>query len=435
MNGNILWRSISIFKRGMAVKPAVKPAVKVNSPESSTRTSTKFDNNMPIYKRKKAWEVRGQDKETFFKNKYAHVHARENSDPTRDGYDNIQYSKRQAYYSKRDEMNREQQSQHMKHLSKFNKRNPVQGLEVNPLLEYVYGTNSVIAALRGNKREYYNIIFYHGTLLNTIEELAKEKRIELVKTDKHRLNIMTKDGVHNNVVLETKPLQPVEISYLGACSSKESTFKLVEEDEFNQNTADVRDVSYITNEVQRKKFPLGIYLDEVVDPHNIGAIIRSAFFLGVDFIVMSRKNCAPLSPVVNKTSSGALELLPIYYVDRPMEFFEKSQQAGKWTFVSSCLMDNVIKQDKMYIDNKLLALTDLSGICSELPVVLVVGNEGKGIRTNLRMRSDFYVEIPFGRPVTKSEEVTPYPLPSDSALVDSLNVSVATALLVNGILT
>ncbi|EDO17182.1 hypothetical protein Kpol_1072p52 [Vanderwaltozyma polyspora DSM 70294] len=391
-----------VFKRFMAIRPAVNvPKLKGNKP--------KFERNMPINRRVKAWERAGEDKDDFFRRKYAHVHAR-------------QKEGRRSYekHSAKEETQPPRQS--------FFDRprrnaNPSRYLQANPLLEYVYGTNSVLAALQSNKREYFTKLYYHGSLQPDIENLSKSRSVELVKTDKHNLNLLTKDAVHNNVVLETKPLKPIEINNLETVNTEDCTFQITEQSLIKKT----KSIGYISNE--NKKFPLGVYLDEVMDPHNVGAIIRSAYFLGADFVVMSRKNCAPLSGTVNKTSSGSMELLPIYYVDKPLTFFQKSSEEGGWSFISSCITDDIISKDNKFIKNKMLSLEDLSGLCKEFPVVLVVGNENTGIRTNLRMRSDFYVEIPFGR---DSE--------SDSnrqaiSTVDSLNVSVATALLLNRILT
>lgn len=106
---------------------------------------------------------------------------------------------------------------------------------------------------------------------------------------------------------------------------------------------------------------------------------------------MSRRNCSPLTPVVSKTSSGALELLPIFYADKPLEFFTKSQEMGGWTFITSHLANATSEK---YTVGKTISMHDLNGLCNELPVVLVVGNESQGVRTNLKMRSDFFVEIP-----------------------------------------
>lgn len=377
------------------------------------RNSVRVDRNIPQLTRKKAWERAGEDKESWFKRKYAHVHAKQKQQQQEQ---RDVFGKKKAHELRLKENQRRVEQNRTNHVHRFEKKSATQGLRPNPLMEYVYGTNSVLAALQGNKREYYTRLLYYGELDSRIQKLTKSRNVELVETDKHRLNLMTNYAVHNNIVLETKPLQPVEISHLQMVNPELGTVQYSElafEDE------------KITQEMpygvkDGKNFPLAIYLDEVVDPHNIGAIMRSAYFLGADFIVMSRKNCAPLSPVVSKTSSGAVELLPIFYVDKPLSFFSESRQDGGWTFITTGLTD-FTQKDKKYNSGKIMELNDLQGLCEQIPVVLVVGNEGSGVRTSLKMRSDFFVEIPFGRDNEKGP-------------VDSLNVSVATALLINYLL-
>lgn len=397
-----------VLKRSLAVRNAVKGGT------TSSGRYTNLQKNIPQIRRQKAWEKAGEDKESWFKRKYAHVHAKTKNEVRKDPYE-----KRKAHNERLETIERRNQSQRQEHERKFEKRSAIQGLKVNPLMEYVYGVNGVLAALQAGKREYYTRLLHHGVLPTGIARLAEEKEIEIVETDKHRLNLMTNYAVHNNVVLETKPLQPIEISHLQLCNPESGIFgysEMVLENEFNQ-----REFKYSVNE--DKRFPLGVYLDEVVDPHNIGALIRSAYFLGADFIVMSRKNCAPLSPVVSKTSSGAVELMPIFHVDKPLTFFSKSQEDGGWTFITSCLTKSDLNFNK-YTRGKTLEMSDLNGMCKELPVMLVVGNEGSGVRTNIKMRSDFFVEIPFGRETDLAE----------GSPVDSLNVSVATALLLSSLL-
>ncbi|QLQ81499.1 hypothetical protein HG537_0F02600 [Torulaspora globosa] len=375
---------------------------------------TKLEKNIPQIRRKKAWERAGEDKESWFKRKYAHIHAREKFEQVRDPF-----GKKKAHEDRLTMIEKRNKVQRDEHEKKFEKRSAIQGLKVNPLMEYVYGTNGVLAALQANKREYYTRVLHYGVLPRSIAKLAEDKDVKVEESDKHRLNLLTNYAVHNNVVLETKPLQPDELSHLQMCNPETGTFQYTEM--VLENDYASRESRYLVNE--NKKFPLGVYLDEIVDPHNIGAVIRSAYFLGADFIVMSRRNCAPLSPVVSKTSSGAVELIPIFYADKPLNFFSKSQEEGGWAFVTSCLAKSDSRSTK-YTRGKTLELSDLNGMCKELPVMLVVGNEGSGVRTNIKMRSDFFVEIPFGRSdVTGSE--TP---------VDSLNVSVATALLLNSLL-
>ncbi|SCU89431.1 LAFA_0E17986g1_1 [Lachancea sp. 'fantastica'] len=376
----------------------VKSAVKIPNEVHHSAKPTNVDKNLPRERRIKAWEKAGEEKDSWFRRKYAHIHARE--------------SKRDAAQRSHEKSKAETRSQSQGHRAKFGNRTPVTGLRPNPLMEYLYGTNSVVSALRANKRDYFSRILYHGVLPLEVQQLAKNADIALEITDKHRLNLLTNYAVHNNLVLETKALQLPEIKALGPSSLETQSFAY-QELFFDQPQE--RHQEFIAKE--GKKFPLGVYLDEVVDPHNMGAIIRTAYFLGADFMVLSRRNCAPLSPAVSKTSSGATELLPIFTVDKPLDFVTKSQTEGGWTFVAS----GTTKNNK-FTDNKKLTANDLRGMLQEFPVVLVVGNEGVGVRTTLEMRSDFLVEIPQGRELLGTSSV------------DSLNVSVATAILLNNIL-
>ncbi|CCD24977.1 Mrm1p NDAI_0E01610 [Naumovozyma dairenensis CBS 421] len=434
------------FKRELSIKPGIVTTKGKNS--RGNDGSIKFEKNIPIYGRPKAWELAKEDKETWFKRKYAHVHARRKMERAEEegGNRNVDpYGKKEAHLERLRRYSDVKRSQYENHRTKFQKVNPLSGLQINPLMEYIYGTNCVLIALKQNKREYFNRLWYHGRLNDELIQLCKERDVELIETDKHRLNLLTNYAVHNNVVLETKPLDIMEISHLTMCDPTigEFGFKEVGFDRndltdhtmkyicnFTEGEGDREEVSIKTRN-RTKKYPFGLFLDEVVDPHNMGAIIRSAYFLGVDFIVLTRKNCAPLSPVVLKTSSGSMECMPIFCVDKPLQFFTDSQREGGWAFITSHVSDaNGKIKDLKYIKDKILDLHDLSGKCLDFPIMLVIGNEGAGVRTNLRMRSDFFVEIPFGR---KQEILGPgnkMGLP----IVDSLNVSVATALLINSIL-
>ncbi|CAI4036496.1 hypothetical protein SMKI_15G3430 [Saccharomyces mikatae IFO 1815] len=404
----------AVFKRYLAVGPSVQQALKTRA----KKKSSSFDKFFPQQNstRKKQWETLNEDKASWFRRKFAHVHAREK------GHEADPYGKKKAHVDKLREIKNQAKIDQKRHKSKFHSKNTVQKLmNDNPFFEYVYGTNSVYAALLNPKRSSHSRLLYHGTIPSKILQQADELKIKTESVDKHRLNLLTNYGVHNNIALETKPLQPMEIVYLGDVDTSSAELTV---HEFSFNNEDIAHELPYSTKSDFKNFPLGLYLDEITDPHNIGAIIRSAYFLGADFIVMSRKNCSPLTPVVSKTSSGGLELLPIFYVDKPLEFFTKSQEMGGWTFITSHLSDATAEK---YTTGKTLSVPDLNGICSELPVVLVVGNESQGVRTNLKMRSDFFVEIHFGGSKIRDRAQEP--------IVDSLNVSVATALLINNILT
>ncbi|CAI4051887.1 hypothetical protein SKDZ_15G3440 [Saccharomyces kudriavzevii ZP591] len=403
----------TVFKRCFAVGPSAQQALRTR-----TKKSSSFDKFFPKQGnvRRKQWETLNEDKASWFKRKYAHVHAREQdhaADP---------YGKKKAHVDKLREVKIQGKLDQKRHKAKFHNKNIVQRLmNDNPILEYVYGTNSVYAALLNPGRGFHSRVLYHGTIPGKILQKIDEMKITTELVDKHKLNLLTNYGVHNNIALETKPLLPADIAYLGDVDVASVALTVYE---LGFNNEDIANALPYRARAGSKNFPLGLYLDEITDPHNIGAIVRSAYFLGVDFIVMSRKNCSPLTPVVSKTSSGALELLPIFYADKPLEFFTKSQEMGGWTFITSHL-GNVTTEK--YTTGKTLGVHDLHGMCAERPVVLVVGNESQGVRTNLKMRSDFFVEIPFAG--SETHNCSPEPI------VDSLNVSVATALLIDNILT
>ncbi|AET41573.1 Mrm1p Ecym_8294 [Eremothecium cymbalariae DBVPG len=387
----------------------VKSAVKVPNSSSFQNRAVNFRNNLPFHQRKKAWEKDGMAKDEWFRKKYAHIHARDGNSKSGDPY-----NKRASHVARLKQENEDQKRQHMEHKSKFQRDHAYRGLKPNPLLEYVYGTNSVLAAMQANKREYFTRLLHYGVLNPQIESLAKQLGVTMEEVDKHRLNIITNYGVHNNIVLEAKPLQPSELSHLGLCNPEEGNFEYTEMflDQPTQKSS-----MFLSN--GNKKFPLGLYLDEVVDPHNIGAILRSAYFLGADFVVLSRKNCAPLSPVTSKVSSGAMELIPIYNTDKPLNFFEKSKQYGGWTVLTTCVTTGT--SVTQMVKSRAMLLGDLPALLQKTPVILVVGNEGNGVRTNIMQRSDFFVQVPFGRV-------------GEIQSVDSLNVSVATSLLLHQLL-
>lgn len=81
-------------------------------------------------------------------------------------------------------------------------------------------------------------------------------------------------------------------------------------------------------------------LDEVWDPQNFGALLRTCYFLGCDKVVVCAKNSAPLSPSVSKASSGSMELLEIYSTDNMMKFLDKSRENG-WQVVLTVLLPNL----------------------------------------------------------------------------------------------
>lgn len=377
-------------------------------------SSSSFDKTFDgvVDRRIKPWERdRSVDKDTWFKKKYAHIH--------------IKQKQKDAYLNQVKQSRTEQKLERLSHKQKYNNNKQTfvnKSVSSSTFLEHIYGTNCVIAALLNkNRTQFYRLLYANESVLKENDQLAqliKDRKVRTVLSTKHDLNVLTRNGVHNGLVLETKPLDPAEITHLGPVNTESSTFQINRfYSEFDSpDESPVLHQDYLLKTDTNKIYPLGVYLDEVSDTHNLGAILRTCFYLGVDFIVISRKNCAQLSPVVNKCSSGAMEYIPIYTVDKPLTFFDRSQEQGQWTFITS----HIDKSKKHPVPK--LPLADMHMLLERGPVMLVVGNEGAGVRTNLQMKSDFTVQIPYGGPEGLQGSI------------DSLNVSVATSILLSNLL-
>lgn len=334
----------------------------------------------------KAWERDGEDKDTWFRKKYAHVHVK------------------QKQFIERQEQLKIERQQKLERKQEFKLQRPhrEQLPFGNPLVEFVYGTSAVLSALKSDRRTTYNRVLLQGSAAGDEEiiELARARGITVENCDKQQLNRLSNNNPHNGVVLETRPIVLDLVRELTAVS--DGTFSLLGDGE--------AEISRVSGN------PFGVFVDEVTDPYNLGAIIRSAYFLGADFVLVTGKNCAPLSPVVAKAASGALELVKIYSVNNVHHLIESSQRNG-WAFVTSSAGAS---------DSKQIPVDELSGLLSENPCVLVLGSEGKGVRKSVVDRSNFLVSVKSRNGESDAR---------DTALVDSLNVSVAGSLLIHRFLS
>lgn len=138
---------------------------------------------------------------------------------------------------------------------------------------------------------------------------------------------------------------------------------------------------------------LVVALDEVTDPHNLGAVARSALAAGAAGIVVPKHRTARVTPAAVKASAGTLEHLPVAQVANTVDYLKRAKKAGFWVYGASG------EASASYLD------LDLTG-----RVVIVVGAEGRGLRRLVARTCDALAGIPMRRPV------------------ESLNVSVATAL-------
>ncbi|WP_395373806.1 23S rRNA (guanosine(2251)-2'-O)-methyltransferase RlmB [Marinicella sp. W31] len=140
--------------------------------------------------------------------------------------------------------------------------------------------------------------------------------------------------------------------------------------------------------------PMLLILDNLEDPRNLGACLRSADAAGVTAVIMTKNKSAPITAITRKTAAGAVDELDIYQVSNLARALETIKAAGIWVYGTDC-------SDA----SESLYETDLSG-----SVAIIMGNEGKGLRHLVKQQCDHLIHIPM------------------NGSVQSLNVSVATGI-------
>lgn len=234
--------------------------------------------------------------------------------------------------------------------------------------DMVAGRNAVMEALKGS-RSVNKLMIANGSTEGSIKEIiavAKEKGINIQYWDRSKLDSIARGIRHQGVLAQVAPVQYAELE-------------------------DILQVAKDRNEP-----PFIVLLDELEDPHNLGAILRTADAAGVHGVLIPKHRSCPLSATVAKTSAGAVEHVPVARVGNLVQTIKKLKQEGLW--VAAADMDG-----KDYYD------TDLTG-----PLLLIIGSEGQGVGRLVKEQCDFVVRIPM---VGK---------------INSLNASVAGSILMYG---
>ncbi|XP_062206811.1 uncharacterized protein LOC133908701 [Phragmites australis] len=225
----------------------------------------------------------------------------------------------------------------------------------------VYGVGPVLAALMAGRREFYALYMQEGMDLSGSNKKKKDKKavekvlrmaekigLKVVEASKHDLNIVVDNRPHQGLVLDASPLEMV-------------------------NTKELEPVR-----VDGGKAPVWLALDEVMDPQNLGAIIRSAYYFGAEGVVLCSKNSAPLSGVVSKASAGSLELIELLSCRNMMQFLSSSAENG-WRVLGATIARKAVP---------------LSEVATGVPTILVLGSEGTGLRPLVERSCTHLVKIP-----------------------------------------
>jgi len=300
-----------------------------------------------------------------------------------------------------------------------------------PASEFLYGTSVVEAALRSTRiprRQHYKFYICAGeNRENTqkdaeMERLAKSKQVKIVKLSGEGLRLMEKMSAgrpHNGYILEASPLPRLPITKLCELTTKDNQFGFeVGVDHQSREEAAINGTSNFVRipRTRGDRKPLILLLDRIVDPGNLGGIIRTASFLGVSAVAISAQGSASFSPVVLKASTGASEDIPIFSVNDPTSFAQDSKQAG-WKVYAAV---SPRPSTESFRPVSSMSTEDLVDPLEQDPCILMVGGEGDGLPKYLRSKADVEIHIPAR---------------GGNHIVDSLNVSVATGILCNAFLS
>ena len=217
-------------------------------------------------------------------------------------------------------------------------------------MDWVPGRIPVFECLRARKRTAHKLLVLEGA--KGLEDIrAAAGGIPIVECPRSELDRILPDAVHQGVLLQADPVP-------------------------------VRNGDAWT----RSEFPsdcIVVALDGVQDPHNFGAIVRSAAACGARAVLFGKDRAAPITPAAVKSAAGGMEYVDLVQAANLVRSLDALKKAGFWIAA--------LEADA----RQLLWEADLTG-----RVVLLIGGEGKGIRRLAAERSDFHLRIPLTGPIT-----------------------------------
>lgn len=288
-----------------------------------------------------------------------------------------------------------------------------------PASEFLYGTSVITAALSSSRRKLYKLYIYGGENRdaheqdNRIRNLALDRGVVVERVKGDWLRLMDKMSLgrpHNGYILEASPLPKLPITGLQRVSKLKGPLHVVIDHQSREDEDINGSDTNVTYDVSFPRYPIVLLLDGILDPGNLGAILRTAFFLGIDAAVIANRSSAPLSSVALKASAGATESLPLMSVSQPGSFIDSCRNHG-WKVYAAVAPS---PRQRSGFGNY-SSTSALGSPVRDHPCLLILGGEGEGLRWNIQQKADFEVGID-GQRIGKGG-------------VDSLNVSVAAGLL------
>ncbi|XP_004643119.2 rRNA methyltransferase 1, mitochondrial isoform X1 [Octodon degus] len=257
-----------------------------------------------------------------------------------------------------------------------------------PRLELLFGLSPCLLALRAARRRVARLLLQvgraglHGERAELLRA-AEARGIPVLRPRRQKLDALCHYQVHQGVCMEVTPLRPRPYTEAGEAGP--------------------------SGDPQQ----LWLALEGLQDPRNLGAVLRTAHFLGVDKIITSRRNSCPLTPVVSKASAGAVEVMDVFSTDDLTGFLQAKAQQG-W-LVAGTVSSPVPEISQ----SSEIPITSCREFLWDRPTLLVLGSEGSGLSQEVQASCQLLLTILPGRQLPPG--------------LESLNVSVATGILLHSI--
>ncbi|XP_004685081.1 PREDICTED: rRNA methyltransferase 1, mitochondrial [Condylura cristata] len=255
-------------------------------------------------------------------------------------------------------------------------------------LELLYGLSPCLLALQAGRRRVARLLLQAGKsgLQGQRAQLlraAEARDIPVLRPRRQKLDALCRYQVHQGVCMEVSRLRPRPCTEVAVAKPSDDPQQL------------------------------WLILEGLQDPRNLGAVLRSAHYLGVDKVITSQRNSCPLTPVVSKASAGAMEVMDVFSTDNLAGLLQAKAQQG-WLVAGTVgsLDTGVYHPSKIPITSCLEFLWDR-------PTLLVLGNEGSGLSPEVQASCQLLLTILPGRQLPPGFE--------------SLNVSVAAGILLHSI--
>lgn len=230
------------------------------------------------------------------------------------------------------------------------------GRKDNRMESKIYGMNSVAEFIKNTKLKEGKLFIARNTSKadsQKIIQAAERKNFEVIHKNRHDMDKMFPDENHQGIAISFKLSDSPQKIGLGEL------------------------INQLEKKIKNGELPTIAILDQIQDPGNLGAIIRSAAQFNISSIIIPEKNASPLTPASIKSAVGGDQFVDIITTNNLARAMEDLQKIGFWIAAADSDGKSKIEDIKM-----------------NTPFCIIIGSEGKGVRKLLKEKSDFLISIP-----------------------------------------